>query len=76
MPTLHSGKSVANLLFHNVSFNFATAILKFDTFSLYHIVRTRIAKVTDFFPFWWGGGMVRVRWRHGGGTEDTRDTPA
>jgi hypothetical protein len=38
-------------MFRNISFNFATAILKFDTFSLYHIVRTRIAKVTNFFPF-------------------------
>ncbi len=35
----------------NVSFNFATAISKFDTFSSYHIVRTRIAKVTNFLPF-------------------------
>jgi hypothetical protein len=26
-------QSVANLTFHNVAFNFATAILKFDTFS-------------------------------------------
>jgi len=38
-------------MFRNVSFNFATTISKFDTFSLYHIVRTRIAKVTNFFPF-------------------------
>jgi len=38
-------------MFLNVSFNFATAISKFDTFSLYHIVHTRIAKVTNFFPF-------------------------
>jgi len=38
-------------MFHNVSFNFATAISKFDTFSSYHIVRTRIAKVTNFLPF-------------------------
>jgi len=37
-------------MFCNVSFNFATAISKFDTFSSYH-VRTRIAKVTKFFPF-------------------------
>jgi len=44
-------QSVANLMFRNVSFNFATTISKFDTFSLYHIVRTRIAKVTNFFPF-------------------------
>jgi len=44
-------QSVANLMFRNVSFNFATAISKFDTFSSYHIVRTRIAKVTNFFPF-------------------------
>ena len=29
-------------MFCNVSFNFATAILKFDTFSSYHIVQTRI----------------------------------
>ena len=29
-------QSVANLMFHNVSFNFATAISKFDTFSSYH----------------------------------------
>ena len=34
------------------SFNFfATAISKFDTLSLYHIVRTRIAKVTNFSLF-------------------------
>ena len=32
-----------------VSFNFATAILKFDTFSSYHIVRTRITMVTASF---------------------------
>ncbi len=51
MPMLRSGQSVANLTFCNVSFNFATAISKFDTFSLYHIVHTRIAKVTDFLPF-------------------------
>ena len=38
-------------MFRNVSFNFATAISKFDTFSLYHIVRTRVAKVTNFYPF-------------------------
>jgi hypothetical protein len=44
-------QSVANLMFLNVSFNFATAISKFDTFSSYHIVRTRITKVTNFFPF-------------------------
>ncbi len=44
-------QSVANLMFRNVSFNFATAISKFDTFSSYHIIRTRIAKVTNFFPF-------------------------
>ena len=44
-------QSVANLMFHNVSFNFATAISKFDTFSSYHIERTRIAKVTNFLPF-------------------------
>jgi hypothetical protein len=45
-------QSVANLTFHNVSFNFATTISKFDTFSLsYHIVRKRIAKVTDFLSF-------------------------
>ena len=44
-------QSVANLMFRKVSFNFATAILKFDTISSYHIVRTRIAKVTNFFPF-------------------------
>jgi hypothetical protein len=36
-------------MFCNVSFNFATAISKFDTFSSYHIVRTRIAKVTASF---------------------------
>ncbi len=51
MPTLRSGQSVANLTFGNVSFNFATAISKFDTFSSYHIVRTGIAKVTEFLPF-------------------------
>ena len=45
-------QSVANLMFRNVSFNFATAISKFDIFSSYHIVRARIAKVTAFFlPF-------------------------
>jgi len=44
-------QSVANLMFRNVSFNFATAISKFDTFSSYHILRTRIGKVTNFFPF-------------------------
>ncbi len=49
MPTLRSRQSVANLTFCNVSFNFATGISKFDTFSLYHIVRTRIAKVTASF---------------------------
>jgi len=53
---------VANLIFRNVSFNFATAISKFDTFSSYHIVCTQCktivvpyvdinAKVTNFFPF-------------------------
>jgi hypothetical protein len=42
-------QSVANLTFRNVSFNFATAISKFDTFSLYHIVHTQIAKVTASF---------------------------
>ncbi len=40
---------MANLTFHNVSFNFATTILKFDTFSSYHIVHTQIAKVTASF---------------------------
>ncbi len=44
-------QSVANLMFLNESFNFATAISKFDTFSSYHIVPTRITKVTNFFPF-------------------------
>jgi len=44
-------QSVANLMFCNVSFNFATAISKFDTFTSYHIVRTRIVKVTNFIPF-------------------------
>jgi hypothetical protein len=39
-------QSVANLMFHNVSFNFATAISKFDTFSSYHIICAQIAKVT------------------------------
>jgi hypothetical protein len=39
-------------MFRNVSFNFATAISKFDTFSSYHIVRARIAKVAaSFFLF-------------------------
>jgi hypothetical protein len=38
-------------MFPNVSFNFATAISKFDTFSSYHIILTRIAKVSNFFPF-------------------------
>ena len=44
---------MANLAFRNVPFNFATAISKFDTFSIvrYHIVRRRIAKVTDFLSF-------------------------
>jgi hypothetical protein len=42
----------ANLMFLNVSFNFATAISKFDTFSSYHIVRAQIAKVAaSFFLF-------------------------
>ena len=36
---------------HNVSFDFATAISKFDTSLSYHIVRKRIAKVTDFLSF-------------------------
>ena len=31
MPMLRSGQSVANLTFRSVSFNFATAISKFDT---------------------------------------------
>jgi len=44
-------QSLANLMFHNVSFNFATAISKFDTFSSYHIVRTQIAKGKNFLPF-------------------------
>jgi hypothetical protein len=45
-------QSVANLMFCYVSFNFATAISKFDTFSSYHIVRARIAKVkASFFLF-------------------------
>ena len=44
-------QSVANLMFLNDSFNFATAISKFDTFSSYHIVRTRIMKVTKKFRF-------------------------
>jgi hypothetical protein len=39
-------------MFHNVSFNFATAISKFDTFSSFHIVRTRIAKVTASFSLY------------------------
>jgi len=51
VPTRYAQQSVANLMFRNVSFNFAIAISKFDTFSLYHIVRTQIAKVTNFFPF-------------------------
>jgi hypothetical protein len=38
-------------MFCNVYFNFATAISKFDTFSSYHFLRTRIMKVTNFFPF-------------------------
>ncbi len=49
MPTLRSGQSVAILTFRNVSFNFSTAISKFDTFSSYHIVCTQIAKVTASF---------------------------
>ena len=45
-------QSVANLMFHNVSFNLATAISKFDTLSIVqYIVRKRIAKVTDFLSF-------------------------
>jgi hypothetical protein len=36
-------------MFRNVSFNFATAILKFDTFSSYHIIRTQITMVTASF---------------------------
>jgi len=44
-------QSVANLMFRNVSFNFATAISKFDTFSSFHIVRTQITKVTNFLSF-------------------------
>jgi hypothetical protein len=36
-------------MFNNVPFDFATTISKFDTFSLYHIVRTQIAKVTASF---------------------------
>jgi len=44
-------QSVANLTFRNASFNFATAISKFDTFSIVHIVRKQIAKVTDFLSF-------------------------
>jgi len=44
-------QSVANLMFRNVSFNFATAISKFDTFSSYHIVSTQIARVTNLLPF-------------------------
>ena len=39
-------QKVAILTFHNVSFNFATAISKFDSF-YYHIVHKKIAKVTD-----------------------------
>jgi len=35
-------QSVANLMFRNVSFNFATAIMKFDTFSSHHIIRTQM----------------------------------
>jgi hypothetical protein len=37
---------VAILTFRHLSFNFATAISKFDSF-YYHIVHKRIAKVTD-----------------------------
>jgi hypothetical protein len=33
-------------------FQFCYRYSKFDTFFSYHIVRTRIAKVTNFFPFW------------------------
>ena len=36
-------------MFRNVSFNFATAISKFDTFSSYHIIRTQITMVTASF---------------------------
>jgi hypothetical protein len=49
VPTLRFGKVWQILTFHNVSFNFATAMSKFDTFSSYHIVRTQIAKVTASF---------------------------
>jgi len=44
-------QSVANLTFHNISFNFATAISKFTPSLSYHIVCKRIAKVTDFLSF-------------------------
>ena len=44
-------QSVANLTFHNVSFNFATAISKLTPSLSYQIVRKRIAKVTDFLSF-------------------------
>ena len=47
--TLRSGKVWQIWRFANVSSNFATAISKFDTFSLYHILRTPIAKVTASF---------------------------
>ncbi len=45
--TLRQG--VVNLRFQNVSLHFANAISNFDTFSSYHIVRTRIAKVIASF---------------------------
>ena len=51
-------QSVANLTFRNVSFNFATAISKFDTFSSYHIVRTQIAKVTASFSLFGQSELV------------------
>ena len=51
VPTLRSGKVSQIWYFSMFLLNFATAISKFDTFSSYHIVRTRIAKVTNCFPF-------------------------
>jgi hypothetical protein len=53
-------QSVANLTFCNASFNFATAILKFDTFSIvvpyYYIIVRKPNREGDrlslFLPFW------------------------
>ena len=51
VPTLRSGKVWQIWCFSMFLSILLTAISKFDTFSSYHIVRTRIAKVTNFLPF-------------------------